>query len=306
MKFLALFVALLIEQLRPLRHDNPLSLAFIRYANSLERQFNAGQYRQGVIAWMLAVAPVVGVTLLVYHALYKMSPPLAMLWSIAVLYLTMGFRQFSHYFTEIMHALRKDDLVAARDYLGRWRGESATEFGAAEIARVAIELGLVGAHRYVFGPVACFVAFGPAGAVLYRVAAVLGEKWGGRRGPDSSRFGRFAERFFFWLDWLPARMTAVSFAIVGNFEDALYCWRTQAYSWESRMHGIILASGGGALGVRLGDTLHQYGGVEFRPEMGIGDEADIDYMQSTVGLIWRALVLCMFLVLLVTVAYILG
>jgi cobalamin biosynthesis protein CobD/CbiB len=58
--------------------------------------------------------------------------------------------------------------------------------------------------------------------------------------------------------------------------------------------------------VRLGDTLHQYGGVEFRPEMGIGDEADIDYMQSTVGLIWRALVLCMFLVLLVTVAYILG
>jgi cobalamin biosynthesis protein CobD/CbiB len=158
----------------------------------------------------------------------------------------------------------------------------------------------------VFGPVASFVAFGPAGAVLYRMAAVLGEKWGGRREPDSSGFGRFAERFFFWLDWLPARMTAVSFAIVGNFEDALYCWRTQAFSWEARAHAIILASGGGALGVRLGDTLRQSGGVEFRPEMGIGDEADVDYMQSTVGLIWRALVLCMFLGLLATIANILG
>ncbi|MEK6592504.1 MAG: CobD/CbiB family protein [Pseudomonadota bacterium] len=306
MKFLALFAALLIEQLRPLRHGNPFYLAFTRYANSLEQQFNAGQYRNGVIAWLLMVAPLVAVTLAVYYALYGMSPLLAMLWGIAVLYLTMGFRQFSHYFTEIMHALRQGDLATARDYLGRWRGESAAEFSANEIARVAIELGLVGSHRYVFGPVACFVALGPAGAVLYRMAAVLGEKWGGRRDPVFSEFGRFAERFFFWLDWLPARMTAASFAIVGNFEDAVYCWRTQAPSWATRVHGIILASGGGALGVRLGDTLHQHGSVEFRPEMGIGDEADVDYMQSTVGLIWRALVLCMFLVLLVTIAYSLG
>jgi adenosylcobinamide-phosphate synthase len=306
MKFLALIAALLIEQLQPLRHGNAVYLAFTRYANALERQFNAGQYRQGVIAWLLVVVPVVGVTLAAYYALHAMSPLLALLWSIAVLYLTMGFRQFSHYFTEIMQALRNGDLVTARDYLGCWRGVSAAESGAGEIARVAIELGLVGSHRHVFGPVACFVVFGPAGAVLYRMAAVLSEKWGGRREPAFGEFGHFAERFFFWLDWLPARMTAASFAIVGNFEDAAYCWRNQAPSWAAAAHGIILASGGGALGVRLGDPQRQSDGAEFRPEVGIGDEADVDYMQSTVGLIWRALVLCMFLVLLVTIAYSLG
>jgi cobalamin biosynthesis protein CobD/CbiB len=306
MKFLALLVALLIEQARPLRQGNRLYLSFIRYAMKLERHFNGGQYRHGVIAWGLAVIPVVVATLAVSLLLSSVNPVLAALWSVAVLYVTMGFRQFSHYFTEMIQALQEGRLDRARELLGKWRGESAAEFSASEIARVAIELGLIASHRHVFGTIACFVALGPAGAVLYRLAALLGEKWGTRKDPEFGDFGRFAERFFYWLDWLPSRLTAASFAIVGNFEDAVYCWRTQAQSWAMFSHGIILASGGGAIGVRLGDVLHQYGSMQFRPEMGTGDEADVDYMQSAVGLIWRALVLWMFLVLLVTVAHSLG
>ena len=86
----------------------------------------------------------------------------------------------------------------------------------------------------------------------------------------------------------------------------MYCWRTQASSCAGAAQGILLASGGGALGVRLGDALPRGDRVEFRPELGVGDEADVDYMQSAIGLIWRALVLWMFLVFLVTVAHSLG
>lgn len=306
MSFLSLVAALLLEQVRPLRHGNRIYLLFTRYANNLERQFNAGHYRHGIVAWLLAVLPVVVIVFAVQLLLSRMSPPLAWLWNIAVLYLTMGFRQFSHYFTEIMRVLRDDDLAAARNYLGRWSGESVSELNANEIARVAIELGLVGSHKHVFGTVALFVVLGPAGAVLYRLAAMLNEKWSGRSDAEFGEFGRFAERFFYWLDWLPTRLTASSFAVVGNFEDAIYCWRTQARSWPALAQGIILAAGAGALGVRLGDTLHQYGSVRYRPELGIGEAADVVYMHSTVGLIWRALVLWMFLLLLVTVAHSLG
>ncbi len=306
MNFLSLVAALLLEQVRPLRHNNRIYLLFIRYANNLERQFNAGHYRHGVVAWLLAVLPAVVIVLVVHSLLYRMSPLLAGLWNIAVLYLTMGFRQFSHYFTEIMRALRDDDLTGARDYLGRWRGGPAGEFNANEISRVAIELGLAGSHKHVFGPIALFVVFGPAGAVLYRLAAMLNDKWGERSDPEFGEFGRFAERFFYWLDWLPARLTASSFAVVGNFEDAIYCWRTQAQSWPALAQGIILAAGGGALGVRLGDTLHEHGSMQYRPELGTGEAADVVYMHSTVGLIWRALVLWMFLLLVVSVAHSLG
>lgn len=306
MKFLSLLAVLLLEQMRPLRRSDAIYGAFARYAGAIERQLNAGQHYHGVIAWMLAVLPLVVATVVVAQVLYAASPLLAWLWNIAVLYATMGVRQFSHGFREIVRALREGDLEAARRALARWRGTDADELTAAEVARVSIELALVGAHRHVFGPLAAFVVLGPAGAVLYRLSATLADSWGTRDDPESGDFGQFSRQLFFWLDWVPARLTAASFAIVGNFEDAVYCWRTQARAWSGAAQGILLATGGGALGVRLGEALHTGGSVQFRPELGTGDEADVDYMQSTTGLIWRALVLWMFLVFTVTVAHSLG
>lgn len=293
--------------MRPLRQGNPIQAAFERFTSTLERQLNAGQYFHGVIAWLLVVVPVAFVTVSVFYLLKGVSPVLAWAWNIGILYLTMGFRQFSHYFSETIHALREGEEATAREFVARWRGESAAAFTPTEVARVSIELALVGAHRHVFGPIAWFVVLGPAGAIIYRMSAILGEKWGpARTEPEFGEFGQFAQRFFFWYDWIPARLTAVSFAIVGNFEDAIYAWRTQAIAWASRAHGIILASGAGALGVRLGGPLHQGGSAQYRPELGQGDEADVDYMQSAVGLIWRALVLWMFLLFIITVAHSLG
>jgi adenosylcobinamide-phosphate synthase len=305
MKFLALLVALLLEQVRPLRNRNRLYRAFAGYAADLEERFDGGQYRQGVVAWLLAAAPPLVVTVIVYYALLAAAAPLAWAWCVVVLYLTTGFRQFSHFFTEILRALSNDDPDAARRLLGEWRGESAAEFSPTEIARVAIEQGLLASHRCVFGSIAWFLAAGPAGAVLYRAAEMLAAKWGARSGAGGE-FGSFAARFYYWIDWIPARATALTFAVVGNFEDAVYCWRSQAAAWGAPTQGVILAAGAGALGVRLGDTLHQYGSLQFRPELGPGGSADVDAMESTVRLIWRSLVLWMFLVLIVSLAHALG
>lgn len=89
---------------------------------------------------------------------------------------------------------------------------------------------------------------------------------------------------------------------MGDFEGAIYCWRTQAVLWPDKSSAILLASGAGALGVRLGMPVHESGGIVDRPELGQGDEASADYMQSTVGLIWRALLVCLFLLVLVGLA----
>ena len=306
MKFLSLLAVLVLEQVWPLRKDNRLRLWFERYARFLEGQFDGGEFRHGVIAWVLAVAPAVAATVAVHRLLHGVNPFAGLLWSIAVLYFTMGFRQFSHEYGEIQLALKAGDLAAARERLGRWRGESASELGAGEVARVAIEQGLLASHRHVFGTIAWFLALGPAGAVLYRACTVLADQWGARAAPHSGEFGRFAARAFFWLDWVPVRLSAATFGVAGDFEDAVYCWRTQSGAWEPRSHGILLAAGGGALGVRLGDTLHQYGSLHYRPAMGIGEEADADHMTSAVGLVWRSLVGWMVMVLLVTIAHALG
>jgi len=306
MKFLALLAALLAEQALPLREGNRMQDAFARYARYLEVQLDGGQYRHGAIAWVLAVVPVATAAGAIGWLLADAGAMFALAWSAAVLYATMGFRRFSHAYAEIQDALRAGELDAARERLGRWRGESASEFSPGETARVTIEQGLIASHRQVFGTLFWFAALGPAGAVLYRAGALLAGEWRTRAGPEAGEFASFAARAFHWIDWLPARMTASAFAIVGDFEDAIYCWRTQAAAWNPGADGVILASGAGALGLRLGEPLHQNGSLQLRPGLGTGDEADVDYMTSAIGLVWRALVLWMVVVLLVTVAYALG
>ena len=304
MTFISLVAALLLEQWRPLRSGNRLYGVFARYVNTIAQNFNAGQYRHGVISWLLAVVPVALATLIVYWLLHRVSGVLALAWNIAVLYLALGFRQFSHFYTDVATALRGNDLARAREVLSLWRGESANELTSGEAARVAIELGLMRSHRHVFGVMAWFVLLGPAGAIAYRLAALLNDRWGAARDAETAAFGAFAARAFEVIDWLPVRLTALGFAVVGDFTGAVECWRGQARTWRVRGQGIVLAAAAGALGVKLGGVLHQHGGIEYRPQLGEPDaeEVDVDYMQAAVGLIWRALVLWMFLILLGTIA----
>ena len=311
MALFSLIAVLLIEQFRPLPYRWAVHQPLARLARRLEGWFNAGERSHGVIAWLLAVGALVLVAGGVYAALHALNPVLVWLWNVLVLYLTMGFRQFSHYYTDIQLALRMDDLPHARKLLGEWRGRPADYFSSSTIARLAIEEALTASHRHVFGVLVCFLLLpGPTGAVLYRAAAFFAEAWGRQGDDDAARFGKFAQQAFAVIDWLPSRLTAASFAIVGNFEDAIYCWRTQAEKWPAseagRGLGIVLASGAGALGVRLGMPVVEAGELSDRAEMGTGAEADVDFMQNAVGLVWRALLLWLLLLFLLGFASLVG
>ena len=307
MTLVSLILVFLFEQIRPLPPANAVHLLLVRYFNNLAKQFNAGERGQGIIAWLLAVVPWVIGAMLVYNLLGFASVLLALAFNVAVLYFLMGFRQFSGSFSAILEALRNGDIDSARELLAGWRNQSADELDTPEVAKLAIEEGLIGAHRHVFGVMFWFVVIpGPAGAVLYRLSAMLSDRWGRRGGEEYVEFGGFARKVFEILDWIPSRLTAITFAFVGDFEDAVYCWRTQSNSWGNLEQGIVLASGAGALGVRLGEAVHQDGSVVYRPELGLGEEADVNHMASGVGLVWRSVLIWMLLIALVTLATWLG
>jgi adenosylcobinamide-phosphate synthase len=228
-----------------------------------------------------------------------------------VLYSVMGFRRFSHAASAIVEAFGGNDVVAARRALAAWRGGYTAELSSQEVARLAIERGLVDAYRQVFAVLFWFAVLpGPAGAVTYWCVHLLAREWAGVAPGEEDTpmtraralFGEPVRGLLHLLDWVPVRLTALSFAIVGDFEDAVYCWRTQAGQWPDRTQGIILASAAGALGVKLGDPVHRHGTLEFRPELGVMEEADADYLESAVGLAWRAIVMWMLLIALATVA----
>ncbi len=306
MTLISIVIALILEQLHALSVQRVVRDPVARMAVFLEDKFNDGGRSHGTIAWGLGAALPAALMGLAYALLLHFQPLPAFLLGIGVLYLTMGFRQFSHFFTGIHLALRLGEVEQARQLLAQWRGCSGDRLTASEVARLAIEQALLSSHRHVFAPLLWFALLGPAGALLYRLSQALDELWGERDEMEFGEFGQFAHQAFALIDWLPLRVTAASFAVVGDFEDAVHCWRTQADRWPDAGSGILLASGAGALGVRLGlpvhDAIQELGEVGDRPELGLGEEADPDFMQSTIGLVWRSLVLGLAVLALVWVS----
>lgn len=302
MSFLTLLAVLLLAHYRPIPSMLRPAIWHAHVTRWLERNLNDGQRRHGAIAWLVAALLPAVVTGSLCFTLHMVAEPLGLLLAVICLYLVFDFTGFGAPAERIAATLRDHNIPLTRQQLTEWNGDLTEAYGTNELSRVAIETTLLRAHAGLFAPIFWFVLLGPGGAVLYRLSQMTNDAWA----HEDTEFNQVTRRVFYWLEWIPAHVTAISFAVVGDFEDAMYCWRTQATLWKDRAMGMMLASGAGALGVRLGEPLPIHGILEYRPELGLGDVADADYLMSAVGLVWRVLVLLLALVLLMTFANWLG
>ncbi len=302
MTFFSMLVAVALEHARPLRQPLPHYRAYARSTRWLETKLNGGEYSHGVLAWSVAIIPLLLGVWLVAWILESIHPVLAWAWNIGVLYFTLGFKYFSDDAEAIARVLRSGDVVAARDRMAHWlggrRGADA-EMSPDDIIRVTIEQIFSASLRQMFGVLFWFIvlsSFGPIGAVLYRATSILARRW------TRGTFSEFARSAFHLINWLPARLTALSYAIAGDFEDAMYCWRTQAASWPDREAGVVLAAGAGAMGVRLGMPLSVGKELRDRPELGLNQTPEPDHIDSAVSMVWRGLTIWLVVGILQVVA----
>ncbi|WP_295953539.1 CobD/CbiB family protein [Rhodoferax sp.] len=327
MSFFAIMFALLVEQVRPVARDNPIHGLLRAWVRASSRNFDAGKPQHGWVAWALAVVlPSLAALGLHWLLVWAIGWPVAVLWNVAVLYITLGFRQFSHHFTEIRDALESGDEPLARERLAQWQQVDASELPRSEIVRHVIEYSVVAAHRHVFGVLAWYsvlaaLGLGPAGAVFYRLSEFVSRYWmhkaRDRRQPASASLQKAAASAWTAIDWLPARATALGFAVVGSFEDAIDSWRNYAQRFPNDNDGVVLAATSGALNVRLGGealkTMDAIGYSQATPlELGVdtestpGRDPELAHLRSVVGLVWRAVVLWMGMLALLTLANLLG
>ena len=294
----SLIIVLLLEQLAPLPVESIVTKPLHKLAAGVVRVVGHVEW----LSWSFMSIGLAAIVAFVSHLLHGWSSGwLAFPFASAVLYLTLGFRHESHFFTDIHLALRAQNIERARAVLAEWTGESCEDAKPDEVARLAIERALVAAHRCVFGVIFWFALLGPGGAVLYRVAHFVFETWD--KGSEA-RLGAIARRAFIVIDWIPVRVTALLFAVGGNFEDAVLCWRSQAVLWPDQSEAVLVTSGAGALGVRLTDASESSGDDEpaGNLDIGVGNKAIVDNMQSAVGLVWRALLAYLVVLSLTTIA----
>ena len=327
MSFIAVLFALLLEQARPLGRGNAVHASLRAWVLWTSRNFDAGKSLQAWLAWAFAVGVPSLVALAIYWLLdFFLGWPLAVLWSVTVLYTTLGFRQFSFHFTQIRDALADGDENLARQLLADWQQIDASDLPRVEIVRLVMEHSVLSAHRHVFGVLAWFsvlaaLGFGPAGAVLYRLSEFVVRYWRYKASvnhqPVSDALLRTASQAWAAVDWVPARITAISFAVVGSFEEAIDGWRSYNARYPGDNDGVILAATSGAVGIKLGglpsqssapnrDLSSTVSADRHPDDTSMSPPSELAHLAVIVGLVWRTVVMWMVLLALLTMARLIG
>jgi adenosylcobinamide-phosphate synthase len=321
MSFFAILLALVLEQARPLNAVNLIYTSMNRWVAWVARTFDAGVQHQAWITWGITVIGPALVTMLVHWTLeWGVGWLFAVVWNVALLYVTLGFRQFSHHFTAIREALENGDETLARELLAEWQQVQVGLIPRSEIVRHVIEYSMIAAHRHVFGvffwyAALSIVGLGPLGAVVYRLTELAQRRWqepttAGSLVSQSLR--SVASQAWLALDWLPSRMTALGFAIVGSFEDAMDGWRNHAQNFPDDNDGVILAATAGAINIRLGGaSLQTPKDDDDNPDTSGGSSTpgripEVAHFAQVVGLVWRTVIMWLVLVALLTMANLVG
>jgi adenosylcobinamide-phosphate synthase len=269
------------------RRFHPL-VGFGNWANWLEQRLNTGRRWQGVLAVILALLPFI-----LFAGLLSETGIIA----VVLLYFAIAPRSLSEHAWAVQTALIQDDLEQARQKVSLIVSRDTQSLDAQGVTRATIESVLENGNDAIFAAIFWYLLAGLPGLVLYRLANTLDALWG-YRNARFLHFGWAAARLDDALNLIPARLTALSYACVGNFATAVQSWYKQASSWYSPNAGPVMAAGAGALQVILGDSAHYHGQIKNRPILGTGNPPTANDIGRAVALIHRALVLWLFIIML--------
>ncbi|MBT8008404.1 MAG: cobalamin biosynthesis protein [Gammaproteobacteria bacterium] len=265
-------LALLLDRLLgELKQFHPL-VGFGRVAHRVELILFRGEPAAprpcGVIGWIAMILPVLFLGLLLAH----LQGWVLFTAEVLGLYLVVGGQSLSSHAHAVSAALQQEDLPQAQQAVGCIVSRQTDALNAQGVAKAATESVLENGSDAIFGALFWFLLLGLPGALLYRAINTLDAMWGYKT-PRYIDFGWFSARVDDWVNWIPARLSALSYALLGHWRSAIYSWRTQAKLCKSPNAGVVMSTGAGALQIELGGEAHYNGKREQKPLLGCGDPA---------------------------------
>lgn len=256
----------------------------------VERSFYRPTKLAGAIGAFVLVVPIT----LLSGWLASFSP---LLIGVITVYVVIGHKSLSEHALAVKHALQSGDLSHARQRISYMVSRETKQLDETAISRATLESVLENGSDAIFAPLFWFAIAGVPGAVLYRLSNTLDAMWG-YKNDRYLQFGWAAAKFDDILNYIPARLTAISYAAVGNWPTAIQCWREQAPACESPNAGPVMAAGAGSLQLKLGGAATYHGSTLERPILGCGRDPQHEDISSALNLIKRSLLLWLVVILL--------
>ena len=246
----------------------------------------------GVLGVVTAFALPLVALLIAQYVLIKILALFGFVLAVAVLLYSLGPRDLDGDVHRFLNAWEQGDDVKAQDYAQRIYPVTARPFDAGSLGRGVVEGTLIAAHERWFGVIFWFVILGPLGALWYRLACVLREKCL-RQSEEEGAFKDAALMMHHILAWIPVRLTLFSYALVGNFAEALEAWRKEGYGWKNNWlmdnYQLLIRGGLGALQLEQDLATDEISAVDAR------------HVRAALGLALRALILAIALIAVITV-----
>lgn len=265
------------------RRLHPL-VGFGHWASYVESRLYAPHRLRGVGVLLLTLSPPVASAWLLAH----LPAPWNTLFSLWALYFALGLKSLYDHVRPICAALDGQDETAAKQATARIVSRDAE---ALAVVPATCESILENGNDGVFAALFWFLVAGAPGVILYRLSNTLDATWG-YKSPRYRSFGWAAARWDDAMNWIPARLTALTYSLLGQCRPALLCWYRQAPLWESPNAGPVMAAGAGSLNLCLGGPARYAGQWHQRPWLGLGHpptRADIDRSLALVrhgSLLW--------------------
>jgi len=284
MKLIVVLAGILIDRVFPWVREYRDYNYFLRYADWVKAKLPE-PLANGAIGVSLVMIPPVAV---VWYLDAIMSGGLAgaigLLFSLVVFLYCLGPRDLFADVDTFCNVCESTDVAlrvrAAALLTGREAPDAESESLFADVTRAILSAG----HDRLFAVLFWFVLLGPVGALLYRGLGLLAAE--NQAEPD---FRDWAERLRAMLVWIPARLTALGYALAGHFDAAFEGWQDAAAEMPAgagSSEHLLVETGLGALDLRD------------RDDVWTGASAP----RAAMRLVWRTLTLWLVVVAVLTLA----
>ncbi|MBL4673463.1 MAG: cobalamin biosynthesis protein CobD [Arenicella sp.] len=276
MVLLVISIALLLDTLfgEPTRY-HPL-VGFGNCANQVEQRLNSNPnssmaFVYGLTALIILLIPLSLSGYFIDSALGQYG----WIFSVVVVYSAIGFKSLLEHSKRVFNTLPKsslngsidDDNHQARHAVSLMVSRDTGQMSEAEITSATIESSLENGCDSTFGVLFWFLVGGAPMVICYRLTNTLDAMWG-YRNQRFELFGKSIAKLDDLLNYVPARITALFYALSGNTRHALHCWRTQARLLASPNGGPVMTSGAGSLNIQLGGPAYYHGKLLDKPLFG--------------------------------------
>ena len=261
----------------------------------IEKRFNQPnkskqvQFLSGMVGWFIVVSiPVI--FFMGLYAIFSLWFDQLFLLDIIILYLAIGYKSLRQHGLAVFDCLINNEILEARQKLSMIVSRNTETLESTAIRQATIESVLENGSDAIFAPIFWYVIAGPYGVIVYRLANTLDAMWG-YKNIRFLYFGRFAARIDDILNYIPSRLVALSYLLLGSCKSAFLCWKQQADLLDSPNAGPVMTAGAGALKLQLGGDAYYHGELKKKPTFGCGKSPENNDIKRSLWLIDKTLCL---------------